>query len=104
MRGKHATKPIEEVIAEANELAADGVRELVVVAQDTTYYGLDLYGETRLAELLNELEQGRRARLDPADVPLPDVFQRRADRHHRSEPSGSCRTSTCRSSTSTTGC
>jgi ribosomal protein S12 methylthiotransferase len=57
MRGKHATKPIEEVIAEAKELAADGVRELVIVAQDTTYYGMDLYGETRLVELLRELEQ-----------------------------------------------
>jgi ribosomal protein S12 methylthiotransferase len=57
MRGKHATKPIEEVVAEARELAADGVRELVIVAQDTTYYGLDLYGETRLNELLKELDQ-----------------------------------------------
>jgi len=57
MRGKHATKPMEEVIAEARELAADGVRELVIVAQDTTYYGKDLYGETRLAELLKQLEQ-----------------------------------------------
>jgi ribosomal protein S12 methylthiotransferase len=57
MRGKHATKPIEDVIAEARELAADGVRELVIVAQDTTYYGMDLYGETRLTELLGELEK-----------------------------------------------
>ncbi|MEQ8210651.1 MAG: 30S ribosomal protein S12 methylthiotransferase RimO [Lacipirellulaceae bacterium] len=57
MRGKHATKPMEEVIAEAKELAADGVRELVIVAQDTTYYGKDLYGETRLAELLTELDK-----------------------------------------------
>jgi ribosomal protein S12 methylthiotransferase len=57
MRGKHVTKPIETVIAEAKELAADGVRELVVVAQDTTYYGLDLYGQTRLPELLRELEK-----------------------------------------------
>jgi ribosomal protein S12 methylthiotransferase len=57
MRGKHATKPIEEVIKEARELAADGVRELVIVAQDTTYYGLDLYGETRLVELLRELDK-----------------------------------------------
>jgi ribosomal protein S12 methylthiotransferase len=56
MRGKHATKPIEEVIAEAQQLAADGVRELIIVAQDTTYYGMDLYGETRLAELLRQLE------------------------------------------------
>ena len=57
MRGKHATKPIEEVVAEAKELAADGVRELVVVAQDTTYYGMDLYGEPRLVELLAELDK-----------------------------------------------
>ena len=48
---------MEEVVAEARELAADGVRELVIVAQDTTYYGMDLYGEPRLAELLRELEQ-----------------------------------------------
>src|ERR1700755_1643680 len=57
MRGKHVTKPIEEVVREANELAADGVRELIIVAQDTTYYGLDLYGKVRLAELLRELEK-----------------------------------------------
>lgn len=56
MRGKHVTKPIEMVIAEAEELARDGVRELNIVAQDTTYYGLDLYGEVRLAELLRQLE------------------------------------------------
>src|SRR3954454_4768281 len=55
MRGKHVTKPIEEIVREARELAADGVRELIVVAQDTTYYGLDLYGKVRLAELLREL-------------------------------------------------
>ena len=55
MRGRHATKPIEEVVAEARELAADGVRELIVVAQDTTYYGKDLYGEPRLVELLRRL-------------------------------------------------
>jgi ribosomal protein S12 methylthiotransferase len=57
MRGKHVTKPIEEVIREAKELADDGVRELILVAQDTTYYGLDLYGKTRLAELLRELDK-----------------------------------------------
>jgi len=57
MRGKHATKPIEEVVREAEELAADGVRELVLVAQDTTYYGIDLYGEPRLVELLAALER-----------------------------------------------
>lgn len=57
MRGKHATKPIEDVIREAEQLAADGVRELIIVAQDTTYYGIDLYGEPRLTELLGELEK-----------------------------------------------
>lgn len=57
MRGKHATKPMEEVLKEARQLAADGVKELVIVAQDTTYYGIDLYGEPRLAELLREIEK-----------------------------------------------
>lgn len=55
MRGKHATKPMEVVLREAKQLAADGVRELNIVAQDTPYYGIDLYGEPRLAELLTEL-------------------------------------------------
>jgi ribosomal protein S12 methylthiotransferase len=57
MRGKHVTKPIEEILHEARELVADGVRELIIVAQDTTYYGQDLYGRVRLAELLRELNQ-----------------------------------------------
>jgi len=57
MRGKHVTKPIEMVVAEAEELAGDGVRELILVAQDMTYYGVDLYGRPRLAELLEALEQ-----------------------------------------------
>jgi len=57
MRGKHASKPIEGILDEARELVDDGVRELIVVAQDTTYYGKDLYGEVRLAKLLRELEQ-----------------------------------------------
>ena len=57
MRGKHVTKPIEKVVEEAKELAADGVRELNLVAQDMTYYGVDLYGRPRLAELLRELDQ-----------------------------------------------
>jgi ribosomal protein S12 methylthiotransferase len=57
MRGKHASKPIEQVVSEAEELVRDGVRELIIVAQDTTYYGMDLYGEPRLAELLRKLDQ-----------------------------------------------
>ena len=57
MRGPYASKPIEQVVAEAEELAADGVRELILVAQDTTFYGLDIYGQPRLAELLRRLDQ-----------------------------------------------
>jgi ribosomal protein S12 methylthiotransferase len=55
MRGKHASKPMEAVVSEAEQLAADGVRELIIVAQDTTYYGKDIYGEPKLAELLPQL-------------------------------------------------
>src|SRR4029077_15260036 len=58
MRGKHVTKPIEEVLREARELVADGVRELILVAQDTTYYGMDLYGRVRLRGLLRQLKRG----------------------------------------------
>ncbi|GAB6186538.1 30S ribosomal protein S12 methylthiotransferase RimO [Thermopirellula anaerolimosa] len=57
IRGKHVTKPMEDVVEEARSLAADGVRELIVVAQDTTYYGLDLYGRPMLAELLRQLRE-----------------------------------------------
>ncbi|MEN6405396.1 MAG: 30S ribosomal protein S12 methylthiotransferase RimO [Thermoguttaceae bacterium] len=57
MRGPYASKPIEQVVDEAQQLAADGVRELVLVAQDTTFYGVDQGGRPRLAELLQRLEQ-----------------------------------------------
>jgi len=57
MRGKHASKPIESIILEAEQLVADGAREIIIVAQDTTYYGMDLYGEPRLTELLRKLEE-----------------------------------------------
>ena len=55
MRGGHASTPIESIISEATLLAGKGVKELVVIAQDTTYYGLDIYGERRLPELLEQL-------------------------------------------------
>jgi ribosomal protein S12 methylthiotransferase len=56
MRGKHASKPIEAVVAEAEELVAEGAKELIIVAQDTTFYGIDIYGKPMLAELLRRLE------------------------------------------------
>lgn len=55
MRGKHISKPIEELVKEATNLAASGTKELLLIAQDSTYYGLDIYKERRLAELMQRL-------------------------------------------------
>ncbi len=55
LRGKYRSRKIEDIVEEAKTLAAEGVKELVVIAQDTTRYGEDLYGEAKLAELLEEL-------------------------------------------------
>lgn len=55
MRGKHKSKPIEDLVIESTKLAADGVKELILIAQDLTYYGLDLYKKRALKELLEAL-------------------------------------------------
>lgn len=55
MRGKHKSTPIEDLVKEARGLAANGVKELVLIAQDLTYYGLDIYKKRALADLLKEL-------------------------------------------------
>ncbi len=55
MRGGHKSTPIEDLVTEAKKLAAKGVKELILIAQDLTYYGLDLYKERRLGALLKEL-------------------------------------------------
>ncbi|UZR94494.1 30S ribosomal protein S12 methylthiotransferase RimO [Chondrinema litorale] len=55
MRGKHVSKPIEELVKEAKSLARNGVKELLLIAQDSTYYGLDIYKKRNLAELLERL-------------------------------------------------
>ncbi len=55
MRGKHRSTPIEELVLEAKKLTANGVKELILIAQDLTYYGLDLYKKRNLAELLENL-------------------------------------------------
>ena len=55
MRGKHRSTPIEDLVTEARKLAAQGVKELILIAQDLTYYGLDLYKKRNLAELLENL-------------------------------------------------
>ncbi len=55
MRGKHKSTPMEDLVTEAEKLAATGVKELILIAQDLTYYGLDLYKKRNLAELLEKL-------------------------------------------------
>ena len=57
MRGKHKSKSIEDLVTEAAKLAKDGVKELILIAQDLTYYGLDLYKSRRLADLLRALSE-----------------------------------------------
>ena len=55
IRGPYVSRPMEEVLEEAKKLATAGIKELIVIAQDTTRYGEDLYGEAKLSDLLNEL-------------------------------------------------
>ncbi|GIV32523.1 MAG: ribosomal protein S12 methylthiotransferase RimO [Chitinophagales bacterium] len=57
MRGRHVSKPLEQVVQEAKNLVNSGVKEILLIAQELTYYGLDLYRERRLPALLTELEQ-----------------------------------------------
>ena len=57
MRGKHQSRPIEELVQQAQNLAKKGVQELILIGQDTTFYGLDLYNERKLASLLEALAQ-----------------------------------------------
>jgi len=57
MRGKHVSTPIEELVKSAEHLAANGTKELILIAQDLTYYGLDIYKKRNLAELLEKLAQ-----------------------------------------------
>ena len=84
IRGAHRSVPMEDVVAEAASLAASGVKELILIAQDTTYYGLDLYHRRALAELidrLSELDGIEWIRIHysyPADFP-EDVLDRMAN-------------------------
>lgn len=57
MRGKHISTPIEELVSQAKNLAKNGTKELILIAQDSTYYGLDLYGKRNLADLMSRLSE-----------------------------------------------
>jgi ribosomal protein S12 methylthiotransferase len=55
MRGKHVSRPMEELVLEAKNLAKNGTKELLLIAQDSTYYGLDIYKKRNLSDLLKKL-------------------------------------------------
>lgn len=57
IRGGFRSRPMEEIVSEASKLASDGTKEIIIIAQDTTRYGLDLYGELKLPELLRKLDE-----------------------------------------------
>jgi ribosomal protein S12 methylthiotransferase len=85
MRGKHESKPIEDLVTEAKKLAKNGTKELILIAQDLTYYGLDLYKDRVLADLLKRLsdvegiEWIRLQYLYPAGFPM-DILKVIAER------------------------
>lgn len=62
IRGAHRSRPIEEIVEEAKMLVQQGVQELLVIAQDTTYYGIDLYGKRKIAELMERLATETKAK------------------------------------------
>ena len=84
IRGAHRSVPMEDIVTEASALAATGVRELILIAQDTTFYGLDLYGRRALSELIQKLSEVpgiewiRIHYSYPADFPQ-DVLDQMAD-------------------------
>ncbi len=75
IRGKHVSRPIDDIVDEAKRMVADGVKELIIIAQDTTYYGLDLYGKRMLGTLLERLA---------TEVSLPPTHHSSLITHHSS--------------------
>ena len=75
LRGDYRSRTAESIVREARDLAARGVKELLLVSQDTTYFGIDRGERGALARLLRQLERGGGPGVDPAALPLPD------DRH-----------------------
>ena len=57
MRGRHISKPMEQIVLEAKNLVSNGVREIMLIAQDSTYYGIDIYKKRMFSELLNKLSE-----------------------------------------------
>jgi ribosomal protein S12 methylthiotransferase len=87
MRGQHVSKPIEQLVKEVKGLVANGTKEIMLIAQDSTYYGLDLYGERKLADLMKHisdvegLEWMRLHYAYPSQFPM-DVLDVMAERNN----------------------
>lgn len=78
IRGKHVSRPIEDLIDEAKSLVKNGVKEIIIISQDTTYYGLDLYGKRRLGDLLKKLATESGAQWIRLHYTYPSSFPRDA--------------------------
>ena len=76
LRGKYRSRPSDSIVTEARALAARGVKELLLISQDTTFYGIDRHERGALARLLARAEHDRRPRVDPAALPLSDDHRR----------------------------
>jgi ribosomal protein S12 methylthiotransferase len=75
MRGRHRSRVIEDIIREAQLLGKKGVKELILIAQDTTFYGLDLYNKQRILDLLKELERIEKLEWIRLHYAYPTTFQ-----------------------------
>ncbi len=64
IRGKFVSRKMEDILEEAQMLADSGITEIILIAQDTSKYGIDIYGELKLAELLNKLSKKKKNSLD----------------------------------------
>ncbi|MGB3368422.1 MAG: 30S ribosomal protein S12 methylthiotransferase RimO [Acidaminobacteraceae bacterium] len=77
LRGKFRSRKLEDVVSEAKKLAAGGVKELIIIAQDTTRYGLDIYGEYKLADLLEQLNDIEGIKWIRLQYCYPDVIDQK---------------------------
>lgn len=75
IRGTHRSRPMTEILIEAKQIAAKGIKELILIAQDTTYYGIDLYGKQKLGELLLNLEKIKGLEWIRIHYAYPTTFQ-----------------------------
>lgn len=80
LKGKNRSRKLENIVDEVKYLVENGTREVILIAQNTTDYGIDLYGEYSLAKLLHELEKIEDLKMDKGNVPLSRSFHKRIGR------------------------